>query len=132
VVRLNYFGGVPFTLLADICLNTAVDDENLGLWLGAAAGGFGSGRWEAEYTYARVDRDATVAAFGADDHLWVTGWEGHRGQLDLKLLERPRSATASTLSARAVGILTRYKDSPVEAERDHWSKRLRLELVLAY
>jgi len=38
----------------------------------------------------------------------------------------------STLSARAVGILTRYKDSPVEVERDHWSKRLRLELVLTY
>jgi hypothetical protein len=132
VVRFNYFGGVPFTLLANVCLNTAVDDENLGLWLGAAAGGFGSGRWAAEYTYARVDRDATVAAFGADDYLWVTGWEGHRGQLDIKLLERPRSASVSTLSARAAGILTRYKDSPIDVERDHWSKRFRLELVLDY
>jgi len=132
VVRFDYFGGVPFSLLADVCLNTAVDDENLGVWLGAAVGGFGSGRWGVEYTYAWVDRDATVAAFGADDYLWVTGWEGHRGQLDLKLLERPRSASVSTLSARAVGILTRYKDSWVEAERDHWAKRFRVELVLGY
>lgn len=132
VLRFHYFGGLPFSLLADVSLNTAVDDENLGIWLGAAAGGFGSGPWGAEYTYARVDRDATVAAFGADDYLWVTGWEGHRGQLDFKLLERPRSQSVSTLSARAVGILTRYKDSPIEAERDHWSKRLRVELVLGY
>ncbi len=132
VLRFNYFGGLPFSLLADVCLNTAVDDENLGVWLGAAVGGFGSGRWGAEYTYAWVDRDATVAAFGTDDYLWVTGWEGHRGQLDFKLLERPRSASVSTLSARAVGILTRYKDAVIPAQRDRWSKRFRVELVLDY
>jgi hypothetical protein len=132
VLRFHYLGTVPFSLLADVGVNTAVDDENLGLWLGANAGGFGSGRWAAEYTYAWVDRDATVAAFAADDYLWETGWEGHRAQLDFKLLEWPRSASASTVGARAVGVLTRYKDSPVDAQRDHWSRRLRLELVLAY
>jgi hypothetical protein len=132
VLRFNYFGGLPFSLLADVSLNTAVDDENLGVWLGATVGSFGSGRWRGEYTYAWVDRDATVAAFGADDYLWVTGWQGHRGEIDFKLLERPRSRSVGTLSARAVGILTRYKDSPIEAERDHWSKRFRVELVLGY
>jgi hypothetical protein len=132
VVRFSYFGDIPFSLLADVCVNTAVDDENLGVWLGATVGSFASGRWTGEYTYALVDRDATVAAFGADDYLWVTGWEGHRGQVDVKLLERPRSSGVSTLGARVEGILTRYKDSPIEIRRDHWSKRIRVELVLGY
>jgi hypothetical protein len=132
VLRFNYYGDLPISLLADVSVNTGVDDENLGIWLGATAGGFGSGRWLGEYTYAWVDRDATVAAFGADDYLWVTGWEGHRGLVGFKLTERARTDTVATLSLQAVGILTRYKDSPVEAERDHWSKRLRLELVFDY
>ena len=132
VLRFNYYGDVPFSLLADVSLNTGVDDENLGVWLGATAGGFGSGRWLGEYTYAWVDRDATVAAFGADDYLWVTGWEGHRALVGFKLVERVRTDTAATLSLQAIGILTRYKDAPIEAERDHWSKRFRLELVLGY
>jgi hypothetical protein len=62
----------------------------------------------------------------------VAGWEGHRGQLDLKLLERPRSASVGTPSARAVGILTRYRDSWVEAERDRWARRFPVELILGY
>jgi hypothetical protein len=132
VLRFNYYGDIPFSLLADVSLNTGVDDENLGVWLGASAGGFGSGRWLAEYTYAWVDRDATVAAFGTDDYLWVTGWEGHRGLVGFKLVERARTDTVATLSLQAIGILTRYKDAPIEAERDHWSKRFRLELVLGY
>ena len=77
-------------------------------------------RTRLEYTYAKVDRDATLAAYGADDFLWVTGWDGHR--LDLGFRAGPHSAL------HAVGQLQRFKDSPRNFDYDVWVKRFRLEL----
>lgn len=119
VVRLRKDGAIPWQLVAEGCVNTAVDDDNKGLWLAVVLGSTVQSRARAEYTFAFVDPDATVAAYGADDFLWVTGWEGHR--LDLGM----RTGDHSTL--HAVGIVARFKDGP-EAVRNEWEKRLRVEM----
>ena len=74
----------------------------------------------AEYTFANVDKDATLAAYPTDDFFWETGWEGHRVDLGVRLVDR--------LSLHGVGQLERFKDSPRLEERDHWNKRIRAEL----
>jgi hypothetical protein len=117
-------GGVPLQLVADYCWNTALDEDNRGLWLAAVLGSIRSSRARAEYTYAKVDKDATLAAYASDDFFWATGWEGHRGELATRLGEH--------LSSHVIGQLQRFKDSPRPEEQEHWVKRLRLELRLSY
>ena len=124
IARLRGAGRVPFLLQGEVSRNTAVPDQRLGVWAVAQAGSPSLTRLTGTYNYAWVDRDATVAAFGGGDYLWVTAWEGHRLDLGVKLVEH--------LSAHAIGILTRFKDSPRPEERDYWTKRYRLELRLRY
>ena len=71
-------GQVPFVLSFDYAWNTAVDENNKGLWLQVAMGQLEISRAWIEYTYAKIDRDATVAAFNADDFFWGTGYQAHR------------------------------------------------------
>ena len=61
-----------------------------------------------EYTYAKVDKDATLAAYGADDFFWVTGWKGHRIDLGGRIRDQ--------VSLHVVGQLQKFKDSPRPAE----------------
>jgi hypothetical protein len=124
VGRISSGGSVPVTLVADYCWNTAVDDENRGLWLSAILGTLGTSRARLEYVYAKVDRDATVAAFNSDDFFWGTGWEGHRVDLGTG-----RSAAASF---HVIAQRQRFKDSPNESLRDHWVSRARLELRMSF
>jgi hypothetical protein len=120
VARLRGSGRVPTLLVAEYCWNTEADTLNKGIWAALVVGSTETGRTRLEYTYAKVDRDATLAAYGADDFLWVTGWDGHR--LDLGFRAGPRS------SLHAVGQLQRFKDSPRGFDYDVWVKRYRLEL----
>jgi hypothetical protein len=120
VGRLTSGGSVPVTLVADYCWNTAVDAENKGLWLSAVLGALGTSRLRLEYTYAKVDRDATVAAFNSDDFFWATGWEGHRVDVG--------TGAVATTSLHAIGQRQRFKDSPSDFVRDQWVTRFRLEL----
>ena len=46
--------------------NTALSEGNKGLWFGLTLGELGTSPARLEYTYAKIDRDATVAAFNAD------------------------------------------------------------------
>ncbi len=110
----------PMQLIADYAWNTAVDEQSKGLWLAAVVGSLQTSRARAEYVYAKVDKDATLAAYATDDFFWATGWEGHKGELALKASEKG--------SFHVIGQLQRFKDSPRPEERDHWVKRLRLEL----
>ncbi|HET7293086.1 MAG TPA: putative porin [Vicinamibacteria bacterium] len=110
----------PVQVVADYGWNTAVDEANKGLWLAAVIGSLKTSRARAEYAYAKVDKDATLAAYATDDFFWATGWEGHRGELAFK--------ASGSSSLHMVGQLQRFKDSPRPEERDHWVKRLRLEL----
>lgn len=124
VGRLRLDGMVPVQLVGDFCLNTAVDAQRQGLWLAAVLGSLRTTVVRGEYTFAKVDRDATLAAFGADDFFWVTGWKGHRLDLGVRIKE--------PVSLHAVGHLFQFKDSAIPAERDHWDKRIRAELRFSF
>jgi hypothetical protein len=119
VGRISRGGQLPLQLVADYCRNTAVDTDNKGLWLTVVLGDLGVSRARAEYTYAKVDKDATVAAFSTDDFFWGTGWEGHRADLG--------SGTVRSSSIHAIAQWQRFKDSPDLTLRDQWVKRYRLE-----
>jgi len=120
VARLRTSGRVPTLLVAEYCWNTGADTLNKGLWAAVVVGSTQTGRTRLEYTYAKVDRDATLGAYAADDFLWATGWDGHR--LDVGFRSGPHAAV------HAVGQLQRFKDSPRGFDNDVWVRRYRLEL----
>jgi hypothetical protein len=118
--RLASGGQMPIILLADYCWNTERTDDNRGLWLSATLGSTEVSRAAITYTYAKVDRDATVAAFSTDDFLWGTGWQGHRADL--------ATATTRNSSLHAIAQWQRYKDSPDPEIAARYVKRWRVEL----
>jgi hypothetical protein len=120
VGRLRTSGRVPAQLVAEYCWNTEADTLNKGLWAAVVVGSTQTGRTRFEYTYAKVDRDATLAAYATDDFVWGTGWDGHRVDLGLR--------TGAHAAVHGVAQLQRFKDSPRDFERDVWVKRYRLEL----
>jgi hypothetical protein len=124
VARLGRRGQMPMELVANYCWNTALDENNRGLWLSASLGNLGSSRARAEYTYAKIDRDATLAAFNTDDFYWGTGWEGHRADLG--------TGTVKSSSVHAIAQWQRFKDSPDPDVRDHWVTRYRLEWRMSF
>lgn len=125
VLRLRRGGTLPLQLVADYCWNTAVDDDNKGLWLAASLGSIRSSRARLDYTYAKIDRDATLGEYAADDFLWTTGWEGHRADLGFRLEERGRA------SLHGIAQWQRFKDAPSAAAREDWVRRYRIELRFA-
>ena len=135
IVRYRRDGGVPLQLVADVCWNLGADPtaraageaprkNNQGLWLAAVIGSTRSRRLRLEYTFARVDKDATVAAYATDDFFWSTGWLGHRGDLGIKVTDN--------IAFHMVGQLQRFKDSARIEERDHWVKRYRSEIRVVF
>ena len=124
IARFNREGRVELQLVADYCWNTAVDSGNKGVWLAAVLGSTRTARASLEYTFARMDPDATLAAFAADDFLWETGWEGHRADLGVRLREH--------YAVHAVVQRQRFKDAPRAAERDISLDRYRLEVRIRY
>jgi len=123
VLRIRRGGAVPLQLVGDYCVNTAADANNHGLWLAAALGSLKSTRARLDYTYADVDKDATLGEYAADDFLWTTGWQGHRGDFGFRIT--PNS------SLHGIAQWQRFKDSPRVAEQDLWVKRYRVELRIA-
>jgi hypothetical protein len=135
VLRYRRDGRVPVQLVADVSWNVGADPTvrtpgetprkyDQGLWLAAVLGSTRSARARLEYTFAHVDKDATVAAYTTDDFFWGTGWEGHRGDFGLKVAEH--------VAIHAIAQLQRFKDSPRPEERDHWVQRYRTEIRLVY
>jgi len=119
VGRLSRGGQLPAQLVFDYCWNSAVDQDNKGLWFAAVLGAIGVSPARLEYTYAKVDKDATLAAYNSDDFFWGTGWEGHRGDLGV--------STRGRNSIHGIAQWQRFKDSPNPAVRDQWLKRFRIE-----
>jgi len=119
VGRLSRGGQLPVELVANYCWNTAMDENNHGLWLAVVMGNLGTSRARAAYTYAKIDQDATVAAFNTDDFFWGTGWEGHRADLG--------TGTVKSSSIHAIAQWQRFKDSPDPTIREQWVTRYRLE-----
>jgi hypothetical protein len=135
IARYRRDGGVPLQLVADLSWNfgagktaraagEAPRKNRRGLWLAAVLGSTRTMRFRGEYTFARVDKDATVAAYATDDFFWSTGWLGHRGDLGIKVYDN--------IAFHMVGQLQRFKDSARIEERDHWVKRYRYEIRLSY
>jgi hypothetical protein len=124
VARYRSEKGIPFQLVADYGWNTAADSDNHGLWLALVLGSVRSARAALEYTYAKVDKDATLGAYATDDFLWATGWDGHRADIGFR--------AGNHASVHVVGQIQRFKDSPRVEERDDWVKRYRLEARLSY
>jgi hypothetical protein len=124
VLRLRHEGVLPWQAVADFCWNTAADSDRTGVWLALVLGSTRSSRSRLEYTYARVDKDATLAAYASDDFFWGTGWEGHRADVGIRL--------SDNTALHGVAQLQRFKDSVREAERDHWVRRYRAELRFSY
>jgi hypothetical protein len=124
VARLGRGGQMPMELVANYCWNTAVDAGNKGLWLSASLGNLGTSRARAEYTYAKIDRDATVAAFTTDDFYWGTGFEAHRADLG--------TGTIKSSSIHAIAQWQRDKDNPDPAVAEHWVTRYRLEWRMSF
>jgi hypothetical protein len=120
VARLRNEGPLPTQFVADYCWNTAAGSDNRGLWLALVLGSLKTSRSRFEYTYAKVDKDATLAAYGTDDFFWATGWEGHRADSGFRVT--PDS------SFHGVAQIMRFKDSANLEERDHWIKRFRVEM----
>jgi hypothetical protein len=106
--------------VGDFCWNTDAERDRQGIWAAGTLGTLSGTRVRAEYTFADVDKDATLAAYPTDDFFWQTGWAGHRVDVGVRLVDK--------LSLHGVGQLERFKDSPRPEERDHWNKRLRAEL----
>jgi hypothetical protein len=117
--RIVASGQMPVQLVADYCWNTAVSEKNKGLWLAATFGKAGISRAELEYTYAKIDQNATVGAFNTDDFFWATGWEGHR--IDLG------TSSGRGSSVHAIAQWQRLKDSPDPEVQNHWVERYRFE-----
>ena len=122
--RYQRGGSVQLQLVADYCWNTALERDNTGLWLAAVLGSTDTAQGSLEYTYAKVDADATLAAFAGDDFLWETGWEGHRGDLGFRLQD--------SWSVHGIAQWQRFKDAPQVIDRDKWLERYRIELRLKY
>ena len=135
IARYRRDGGLPLQLVADLSWNfgagktaraagEAPRKNRRGLWLAAVLGSTRTARFRGEYTFARVDKDATVAAYATDDFFWSTGWLGHRGDLGIKV--------TANIAFHMVGQLQRFKDSARIEEREHWVKRYRYEIRLSY
>ena len=124
VARFNREGRVEVQLVADYCWNTAVDSANKGVWLAAVLGSTRNAPASLEYTFARIDPDATLAAFAADDFLWETGWEGHRADLGFRLREH--------YALHGVAQRQRFKDAPRVEDRELWLDRYRVEVRIRY
>jgi hypothetical protein len=124
ILRLRHEGNMPTQLVLDYAKNTAVDQDGSGLWLSLILGSVKQSRSRLEYVYAKVDKDATLAAYTGDDFFWSTGWEGHRGDLGVRASDRA--------ALHGVAQIMRFKDSPRPEERDHWIRRFRLELRFDY
>lgn len=119
VARLTRGGQVPAQLVFDYCWNNAIEENNKGLWLAAVLGAIGVSPARLEYVYAKVDKDATVAAYNSDDFFWGTGWEGHKADIGV--------STRKNNSVHAIAQWQRFKDSPDPLVREQWVKRWRLE-----
>jgi len=135
IARYRRDGDVPLQVVADLSWNLgagktvraageAPRKNRRGLWLAAVLGSTRTARLRGEYTFAQVDKDATVAAYATDDFFWSTGWLGHRGDLGLKVIDH--------VAFHLVGQLQRFKDSARVEERHHRVKRYRYEIRVSY
>ena len=110
---------IPMQVVVDGARNRKAPDQRNGFWAALVLGSLRDNRFRGEYTYAKMDKDVTVAAYAGDDFFWGTGWLGHRAEL--AFAQSPKS------TFHVIAQMQQFKDSPNLAERNNWVKRLRLE-----
>jgi Putative porin len=120
VARFRHEGAVMTQLVAEYGWNTRVDQDKKGVWLAAIFGSTVSARVCLEYSYAYVERDATLGAYSADDFLWTTAWEHHKGDLGFR--------AGHKASLHVVGQVQRFLSAATQAAREQWYARWRVEL----
>lgn len=120
ILRFRSNAPFPFQVVVNGARNRKTETLRDGFWVTAVLGSLVDGRVRAEYTYAKVDRDVTVAAYAGDDFFWGTGWLGHKAELAF--------AQNAKATFHVIGQMQQFKDSANLAERSHWVKRLRLEV----
>ena len=119
VLRFRIDAPLPIQIVVDGAQNHKAPDQKNGFWATLVLGSLKETRFRGEYTYAKVDKDVTVAAYAGDDFFWGTGWLGHRAEI--AFAQSPKS------TFHIIGTMSQFKDSPNLLERDNWVKRLRLE-----
>lgn len=119
VLRFRTSAPFPIQVILNGATNRKAETLKSGYWATLVVGSLVEQRLRGEYTYAKVDRDVTVAAYAGDDFFWGTGWLGHR--VDLGFAQSPKA------SFHIIGQMQQFKDSANLAERSNWVKRLRLE-----
>ena len=118
-LRLRTDTPFPMQVVVDAARNRKAPDQRDGLWAALVLGSLRDGRVRGEYTYAKMDKDVTVAAYAGDDFFWATGWRGHRAEL--AFAQSPKS------TFHVIGQMQQFKDAPNVAERTNWLRRLRIE-----
>jgi hypothetical protein len=120
VARFRHEGTVMTQLVAEYGWNTKVDQDEKGVWLAGIFGSTVSARARLEYSYAYVERDATLGAYSADDFLWTTAWEHHKADLGVR--------AGRNAAVHGVWQVQRFLSAATQAERDKWYTRWRVEL----
>ena len=118
-LRLRSDKPIPLQVILDGARNRKAPNQKNGLWATLVLGSLRDSRFRGEYTYAKVDKDVTVAAYAGDDFFWGTGWRGHRAEIAF--------AQSPKASFHMIAQTQQFKDSPTLLERNHWVKRFRLE-----
>ena len=118
-LRLRTDAPFPMQVVAAGARNRKAADQRDGLWASLVLGSLRDGRFRGEYTYAKMDKDVTVAAYAGDDFFWATGWRGHRAEI--AFAQSPKS------TFHVIGQMQQFKDAPIVAERTNWLRRLRIE-----
>jgi hypothetical protein len=120
VLRLRTDTPFPMQVVLDGARNRKAPDQKNGVWATLVLGSLKELRFRGEYTYSKVDKDATVAAYAGDDFFWTTGWLGHRAEFGFA--QSPKN------SVHLIAQMQQFKDAPNVAERSNWVKRLRIEV----
>ncbi|MEO8500924.1 MAG: putative porin [Vicinamibacteria bacterium] len=118
-LRLRTDKPIPIQVVVDGARNRKAPDQRDGFWAALVLDSLHGNRVRGTYTYARMDKDVTVAAYAGDDFFWGTGWLGHRAEI--AFAQSPKS------TFHIIAQMQQFKDSPSPAERTNWLKRLRLE-----
>lgn len=118
-LRLRTDAPFPMQVVAAGARNRKAPDQRDGVWAALVLGSLVEGRFRGEYTYAKMDKDVTVAAYAGDDFFWATGWRGHRAEF--AFAQSPKS------TFHVIGQMQQFKDAPIVAERTNWLRRLRIE-----
>ena len=118
-LRLRTDTPIPIQVVLDGARNHKAADQKNGIWAALVLGSLRDARFRGEYTYAKMDKDVTVAAYAGDDFFWGTGWLGHRAEI--AFAQSPKS------SFHVIGQMQQFKDAPNVAERTNWLRRLRIE-----